>query len=110
MTEVIYPLKSCPWCNKTANFHMDCSPDQTWIPKILCKNSNCQVNPQTKYIPIRKKQRENPIIIKEKIERLIKIWNDGNLDFNNEGFKIDYEKIVKDFQNGKLGLPGYRQD
>lgn len=108
--KVAYPLKACPWCGKTASFHMACPENETWLPKIMCKNSECKVHPFTCWIPIRRKQRENVVVIKEKVERLVKIWNDGNLPYNKEGFEIDYEKIVEDYKTGKLGLPGYRQE
>ena len=103
----IYPLKCCPWCGCTPKFFMFTPLDETWTPRIECKNHYCRVMPKTKFVPIRKKQRENAEILREKIERVIKFWNDGNLGFNNEGFELDYDKIVEDFKSGNIGLPGY---
>lgn len=88
---------------------MSCDTGKTWLPRIKCGNFQCNVKPQTKYIPIRKSQREKIAVIREKIEKVIKLWNDGNLIFKNEGFELDYEKIVQNYKSGKLGLPGYRE-
>lgn len=104
-----YPLKTCPWCDITAEFRMNCN-EATWLVTIGCKNMKCHVQPSTKYIPIRKKQRQNAQEIRRKIEILIDRWNNANLNFKNEGFVLDFDKIVEDFLNGKLGLPGYRQE
>lgn len=105
-----YPIKTCPWCGETGKFSMDTPLDETWMPRIKCKNFKCEVQPQTKYIPIRKAQRSNPQVLKEKIETVIKKWNDGNCGFINEGFELDFERIAKDFKEGSIGLPGHRQD
>lgn len=110
MSKVSYPLKCCPWCNKTANFRMECPLNETWLAIINCSNVDCDVRAITRHVPIRKKQRENIQAIREKVERVVKFWNNGNLGFNNEGFEIDFEKIVEDYKTGKLGLPGHRQD
>jgi hypothetical protein len=115
--KVTYPLKACPWCNMTPQFTMRILSGETWCPRIDCANIDCEVQPTTyranifkpRNISIRNKQRENISIIREKIERVIKMWNDGNLGFNNEGFTLDYEKMVKDYLSGKIGLPGYQQ-
>jgi hypothetical protein len=88
---------------------MDCNKETTWLAFIECPSLACKVQPKAKYVPIRKKQKENPQIIREKVERCIKYWNDGLLDFKNEGFSLDYEQIVKSHLEGKLGLPGHEQ-
>jgi hypothetical protein len=88
---------------------MDCM-EKTWLPFIQCKNLKCNVKPKANYAPIRKTQRLDPEKIRKKVELAIQRWNDGSLDFKNEGFEIDYEKIVEDFKNKKLGLPGFRQE
>ena len=86
----IYPLKICPWCEETPVLCMPTPMDETWLPKIMCKNSKCKVKPSTHYVPIRKSQRKDPKILKEKIEKVIERWNKGSLGFKNEGFILDY--------------------
>ncbi len=104
-----YPLKTCPWCYVTAKFQMICN-DRNWCIYIECGNLACQVKPRTKYISIRKTQRECPEKIRIKVERVINIWNRGGLPYKNEGFALDFDEMVRDFKDGKIGLPGYRQE
>jgi hypothetical protein len=106
--KIKYPLKTCPWCNATAKFHMNCK-EKTWLAIIHCPNSQCMVMPKTRYVPIRKNQRRDAAIIRQKVEKVIKYWNDGNLSFKNEGFELDFDKIVEDYKTGNIGLPGYNQ-
>lgn len=86
---------------------MPCPQDETWLPVIQCANRECKVQPKTKHASIRKSQRFSTAIIRVKIETVINYWNSGNLTFNNEGFEIDFEKIVEDFKIGRLGLAGF---
>lgn len=100
MVKHLYPIKPCPWCKKTPRFYMFLghlnAPVETWLPEIQCRGEGCKVHPKSKYIPIRKKQKANPIIIKEKIEKVIAYWNDDNPMIATEGIELDFEKIVKD--------------
>ena len=67
----------------------------TWLPYIYCNTYNCFVKPKSKYIPIRNLQKENPIIIKTKIERLIDGWNKDNPMIATEGIELDFIEISK---------------
>lgn len=95
--KLIYPIKACPWCNITGRFYLDMSND-TWLAYVYCLNPCCTVAPKAKYVPIRKSQRLNYKIIKDKIEKCIENWNSGNLNFNNEGFEIDIYEIIQNFK------------
>ena len=98
----IYPLKPCPWCKETPKFFMGIL--QTWMPCIKCQNDACTVQPKSKYVPIRKKQKENPVILKEKIERVISRWNEDNPMVATEGFAIDFDILAADANSTRLGL------
>jgi len=91
----IYPLKVCPWCQKTPQFNMFYSAE-TWLPKIMCINKKCTVQPISKYIPIRKKQKKNPEIIKNKIEKAIDNWNSNNPMDAIQGIKLNFEDVAKE--------------
>jgi hypothetical protein len=104
-----YPLKACPWCGITPKFNMSTPLDQTWLPIIQCNNPDCPVQPKTKYIPIRKKQRGDCLTMMIKIDKIVSRWNSGNLPYNNEGFRLDFELIARHFEEGTIGLPGYTQ-
>lgn len=82
--------------------------DKVWLPEVRCENYECKVRPKAKYVPIRKKQKLNKEIIKIKFEMSIAYWNDGNLMAATEGFEVDYDSIVENEMNDKIGLPGYR--
>ena len=70
--------------------------DLTWLPYIYCDNYYCNVQPKSKYVPIRKKQKQNPIIIQEKIEMVINKWNDNLETFWDEGIELDYDAFSKE--------------
>jgi hypothetical protein len=88
---------------------MNTELNQTWLPHIECLNVNCNVRPKSKPIPIRKGQRGSHAWLLIKIHRAVKLWNDTNLSFKNEGFELDLQKIADDFKSGKIGLKGYDQ-
>lgn len=90
----IYPLKPCPWCKKTPRFYM--MYEETWLPHIYCANNDCKVQPKSKYVPIRKKQKIDLQTIKDKIEILIGYWNDNNPMIAHEGIELDYIEIIKE--------------
>ena len=98
MPKHIYPLKPCPWCKTTPKFYMmyrvGKKLEDTYLPEIYCENEDCKVHPRSKYVPIRKKQRFDKQIIKDKIERAIGYWNDGNPMIATEGIEIDFEEIA----------------
>lgn len=99
MPKHIYPLKPCPWCNHTPRFYMlfqaGKEPEKTWLPHIYCENFNCTVQPKAKYVPIRKKQKQAPDILKIKIERAISYWNENNPCVATEGIELDFIEISK---------------
>lgn len=91
--KIVIPIAPCPWCRKTPKFRMYLALT-TWTPKLQCENEKCLVKPESKYISIRKKQRYNPEIIKQKIEKMISQWN-TNAPYNPyEGFEFDFEEIA----------------
>lgn len=98
--EQIYPVKPCPWCKRTATFYMFYGAkgrlEETFMPKIKCMNGLCTVQPESKPIPIRKKQRFDVDILKIKIEKAIINWNAGNPQVATEGIKLDFEAIAKE--------------
>src|SRR5271167_3430894 len=98
MPKHIYPLKPCPWCRKTPKFYMFLGAggqkQETWLPEIHCSNYECSMVAKTKYIPIRKKQKKDPVVIKEKLERLIARWNDNNPLIATEGIELDFIEIA----------------
>jgi hypothetical protein len=93
----IYALKPCPWCGNTPRLYMDYDLI-TWTPLIECVNYCCKVNPKSKYVPIRKKQKKDPNIIKRKLEKLISYWNDNNPCIAKEGIELDFDLISQEKQ------------
>lgn len=85
-------IKPCPWCKKTPSFCMFLN-DLTWTPRLECNNI-CNVSPKSKYVPIRKKQKYNAEIIKEKIIRMIMMWNENSPINAYEALSFDFEKIA----------------
>ena len=71
------------------------SKEQTWLPHVYCNNLYCTVQPKAKYVPIRKKQKFNPEIVKEKIGKAISHWNTGNPCTATEGIELDFQDIVE---------------
>ena len=69
--------------------------NDTLLPDVHCKNFYCPVKPKCKYVPIRKQQRFNPIILKEKIEKVIGHWNDDNPMIATEGIELDFDDVAK---------------
>jgi hypothetical protein len=100
MVKHLYAIKPCPWCKKTPRFYMFLghrnSPIETWLPEIQCRSDDCKVQPKSKYVAIRKNQKINSIIIKEKIEKAIANWNDNNPMIAIEGIELDFDKISSD--------------
>jgi hypothetical protein len=100
MSKTTYPLKPCPWCKTTPKFKMYYGvlnkPQETFLPEVYCENVSCKVNPKSKYVAIRKLQRFNPLILKNKIERAIENWNSGNEYQAKEGIQLDFEEIAKE--------------
>jgi hypothetical protein len=90
----VYPIKPCPWCKTTPKFLMFLDK-QTWTPKFLCSNSKCLVRPESQYVSIRKTSKTNPERLKNKIEKLINSWNEGNPINAYEGLEFDFEEISK---------------
>ena len=103
MAKELFPVKACPWCGKTGSFYMLTPQDKTWLARIKCKNYACPVQPEGKYVPIRKSQRGKKEVLREKVVRCLEKWNSGNLLYNNEGFGLDFEKIETEFLLGKVG-------
>jgi len=82
MTIVHVILQPCPWCKKTPDLIMLTSDTTntkgTWTWKIRCDNRMCNVNPESKYVPIRNKIKGNCFSIAEKLGKLADYWNEGN--------------------------------
>ncbi len=76
MKEII-AIKPCPWCKKTPRFTMWLNKE-IWLPHLECINSTCNVNPKSKYVPIRKRQKKSISIIEMKIKKCILNWNEFN--------------------------------
>jgi len=91
MREVL-AIAPCPWCKKTPKFIMYLS-DRTWLPKLTCVNDKCLVQPCSKSVPIRKKQKFNKEVIREKISLMISRWNIDNPLKAVEGCEFDWEEI-----------------
>jgi hypothetical protein len=97
----IYPLKVCPFCKQTPTIEMYLN-QETWLPKVKCKNPHCEFQPSTKYIPIRKTQKQSYETCKFKIENVIYNWNMNCPMEAKEGIEIDYEQMIK--YNGPTNL------
>jgi len=89
-----YPIKPCPWCKKTPKFHMYLS-NPTWLPEFRCENSDCLVNPKSKYVPIRNTSKKNAESMRIRIEKMINRWNEHNPIEAYEGLIFDFEEIVE---------------
>jgi hypothetical protein len=99
----IFAIKPCPWCKKTPTFYMILDRD-TWLPQLKCLNGACDVQPFSKYIPIRKDQKYSAPIIHVKIQDMIKKWNDNNPMTATEGIEFNFQEIAdneKKYQDSK---------
>ena len=92
---MIYPIRPCPWCKYTPKFIMYLDKP-TWLPRFRCISECCTVNPESKYVPIRKTSKTCPIRLQEKIEKLIYMWNQNNPIPAREGVEFDFEKIIQE--------------
>ena len=88
---------------------MDCH-QVTWLLTISCQNLDCGIQPKTKYVPIRKGQRTCANSIKEKVSRVVDRWNEVDSLSKGEGFELSIERIIREFQSGKLGLIPLERD
>ena len=91
--EIQYPIKVCPWCYQTPSFDFALD-DDTWLLKIKCRNEICKVNPQSKYVPVRKTQKSEYPKLRQKIELCFMNWNDSLGTKAKDAFNIDYPKIL----------------
>lgn len=91
----ILSLKPCPWCKLTPHLQMFFT-DDTWLPQIKCINDLCDVMPISKYVPIRNKQKYNPLVLREKIRKVFFLWNQSNPIEAYEGKEFDYNQICYD--------------
>lgn len=97
----LYPLKKCPFCKKTPEFKMWYNISSTWLPRVMCNNPRCFSNPSSKYVPIRKQQKNDPEILQMKIEKSISIWNDSLDTEATEGIILDFHDIAKNSTNSE---------
>ena len=94
MRSVQIPVKACPWCREIPSFSFGLDKE-TWLPRVKCMNEKCNVQPEGKYVPIRKSQKLTYAITKCKIQEAIAHWNEG-LDMPYEkAFVVDYQKIME---------------
>jgi hypothetical protein len=94
--EEIVAVCPCPWCRKTPVFQMYMIKEETWTPNLKCINEKCLVQPISKYIPIRKKQKYSSVIIGVKIKNMIKQWNQENPYPAYEGLVFDFDKVAEE--------------
>jgi hypothetical protein len=102
--KLIIPISPCPWCKETPEFilyfdswdHKIPSSNNTWIPKIACKNQNCTVQPESKPVPIRRTSKTDFERLKEKIIQVFDNWNIGNPVKATHGKEIDFDKILEE--------------
>lgn len=90
MSHIEIPLKPCPWCKKTPELLMPIEDDETCKTRmwhIECKNSQCDINPRSKYICIRNTKKKSVFHIIDKLKELENMWNTNN-------DTIAYEKKV----------------
>lgn len=92
--KAVYPIKTCPWCKALPKFVMNYN-DDPWTPHFHCKNAECCVNPKSKYVPIRKKQKKDPEVIQMKIVESICYWNHNNPSEALQGMEFDFIKMSK---------------
>ena len=93
MKEVLI-IKPCPWCKKTPKFIMMLDVI-TWLPYIQCQNHECHVRPKSQYVPIRKSQKYEWSLIREKIRLCIGKWNLENPCKEYEGLEFDFMGICR---------------
>lgn len=91
--KVVCKLCPCPWCKKLPDliFYF---VEGTWLPKIMCRNGLCGVNPESKYQVIRKTCKTDLIRLKQKMDALFYSWNNGNPIDAKEGKLIDFDIII----------------
>lgn len=100
MKEII-PVSCCPWCKELPKFEMFFT-DRTWLPVLHCKNEECSVNPKSKYVPIRKRQRYDAQELRVRINKMILLWNRENPFPPISGFEFDFEEIATNEAKRKL--------
>jgi len=86
--------KPCPWCKITPKFvlpHFRCTTDSTWLWHIQCYTSFCPVQPKGKYIAIRKTTKYDIEAQIKKVDKLVYLWNEGNM-------VPAYEKTIVEFE------------
>ena len=70
-------IQPCPWCKKTGTFIL-MPDDETWCPRVACRNWECKVKPEALYQAIRKTSKKSRSITQEKIYQAISHWNSHN--------------------------------
>lgn len=108
MIEVV-PVCVCPWCKKTPSFNM-LRVEDTWTPRVVCENPNCLVKPAGPYVPIRKHQKYDHHIIRDKILHCIRMWNYHNPCEAKEGFEFDFCKVAEEEKRYTEGHSPREQD
>jgi hypothetical protein len=90
----IFPLKKCPFCERTPNLSMDITLN-TWLPRVKCDNVCCVIKPSGPYFAIRKAQKFDLTIIRRKICHAINAWNDNCPTIASGGRMVDWEEILQ---------------
>lgn len=90
----VIPVCCCPWCKKLPRFRMWLN-SETWLPQLVCENPECTVRPESRYVPIRKKQKYCGKTVGEKICKMINLWNEGHPYRPTEGFEFDFYEVAK---------------
>lgn len=72
-----FPLCPCPWCRKTPHLELPIMED-TWVWDIRCDNYECPIKPRSPHVSIRKTGKGDPKKIREKLDTLVKRWNECN--------------------------------
>ena len=71
--------------------------NENWSPTIYCNNLCCHIRPELRTkSTIRRKQKINIPVIKEKVEIVINYWNEGNNICPYEGIELDFMEIAKE--------------
>jgi hypothetical protein len=92
-------LRPCPWCKRTPEMWLPTedgqNTDDTWMWYIECYNPECDMQPKSPHVSIRKTTKKSVTAIALKLDELACKWN------NNNDCEA-YEKKVIDLED--LGL------
>jgi hypothetical protein len=93
----IIPICVCPWCREYPQLMIFESAEvneTTWLVFIQC-NGKCFVKPMTPYVPIRKSQKKDREVVKNKIMKVIDWWNENNPYSAEMGSLMDFDEIAE---------------